>query len=341
MLSAVLLATVTLFLPLPCKTTAAADKLLASPLYGNPTGGVPFDDGTGAVISQVTRLHSMLLCYGDWIFGIQVVYILENNDTFPASPHGTIDNNCSISKGLTMSKIVFEEDERLVHIEGLADMNERWRYVSQLRLFTSVGGRPPAFRGGATGRISGLPFSLTGNIRGIFGRSGDVLNALGFYMLPFSGYNKTALFSGTDGGIVFDDFKNLSSRNETPIKITNMVINHNNKLISGIEVTYMVSRGAHINVTHGAPVAINTSGINLETDEWITEVTFAISDPAVSPVLGVLCLGIGTTNSKGAVKSYGPFGIQPCYGRMYVEGVIYGLYGRVGNDSINAIGFYT
>ena len=62
--------------------------------------------------------------------------------------------------------------------------------------------------------------------------------------------------------------------------------------------------------------------------------TFAISDPAVSPVLGVLCLGIGTTNSKGTMKSYGPFGVQPCYGRMYVEGVIYGLYDRVGNDSI-------
>lgn len=341
MLSAVFLAT--LFLPLPCKVAEAAYELLASPLYGNPAGGVPFDDDIRDVIPQVARLHSMLFCYGDWIFGIQLAYILENNDTFVASPHGKIGSNCSVSEGLTMSKVVFEENERLVHIEGLADMNERWRYVSQLRLFTSVGGRPPVFRGGATGHISGLPFSLTGNIRGIFGRSGDVLNALGFYMLPFSAYNKTALFSGTDGGIVFDDFKNLSSRNETPIKITNMVINHNNKLISGIRVTYMVSRGAHINITHGALAAINTTVINLEANEWITEVTFAISDPAISPVLGVLCFGIETTNSKGTVRSYGPFGTQPCYGRIYVEGIIYGLYGHVGgrsNDSINAIGFY-
>ena len=120
-----------------------------------------------------------------------------------------------------MSKIVFNEYERLVHVEGLADMNERWRYVSQLRLFTSVGGRPPVFQGGATGCISGLPFSLTGDIRGIFGRSGEVLNAVGFYMnasLPLSSYNKTDLFAGANGGIDFDDFKNLSSKNVTPIK---------------------------------------------------------------------------------------------------------------------------
>lgn len=130
MLFAVFLAT--LFLPLPCKVAEAAYELLASPLYGNPAGGVPFDDDIRDVIPQVARLHSMLFCYGDWIFGIQLAYILENNDTFVASPHGKIGSNCSVSEGLTISKVVFEENERLVHIEGLADMNERWRYVSQL-----------------------------------------------------------------------------------------------------------------------------------------------------------------------------------------------------------------
>ena len=347
MLSALLLA---IFLPLP-KIAAAANTLLTSPLYGNPVGGAPFDDGTRVVIPHVARLYSMLFCYGDWIFGIQLVYILEDNKTFVASPHGKINENCSTSEDLTMSKIVFNEHERLVHIEGLADMNERWRYVSQLRLFTSVNGRPPVFRGGATGRISGLPFSLTGDIRGIFGRSGSVLNALGFYInasLPLSTYNKTSLFAGAEGGIEFDDFRNLLSRNVTPIKITNMIINRN-KVINGIKVTYMVSRGPPINITHGTLAANNTSGhsslsiLDFEADEWITEVTFAISDPAVSPILGVLCLEVETTNSKGTVRSYGPFGSHPCYGTLIIEGVFYGLYGRVGgvrNDSIYAIGFY-
>ena len=348
MLSALLLAIIFLSL---LETAAAANRLLTSPLYGNPVGGVPFDDGTGVVIPHVARFHSILLCHGDWILGIQVVYILEDNSTFVAPPHGKIDKNCNASEELAMSKIVFNEYERLVHIEGLADMNDRWRYVSQLRLFTSVGGGPPIFRGGATGRISGLRFSLTGDIKGIFGRSGDVLNALGFHMdssLLFSSYNRTALFAGVQGGFDFDDFRNLSSRHVTPIRITNMVINHN-KVINGIKVTYMVSKGPPINITHGSLAAKNTLGhstlsvLNFEADEWITEATFAISDPAVSPVLGVLCLGIETTNSKGAVKLYGPFGTQPCYGRMYIEGVFYGLFGRVGgrrNDSIYAIGFY-
>ena len=57
------------------------------------------------------------------------------------------------------------------------------------------------FQGGVTGRVSGLPFSLTGDIRDIFGRSGEVLNAVGFYMnasLPFSSYNKTDFIAGAN-----------------------------------------------------------------------------------------------------------------------------------------------
>ena len=121
MLPALLLA---VFLPLP--EMAAADGLLTSPLFGYPLGGDPFDDGTTTVIPPVASLYSVLICHGDWIDGIQLVYTLEDNGTFIPSPHGKINNNCG--KNSSMNKIIFKEDERLVHVEGVVNMGIK--YVS-------------------------------------------------------------------------------------------------------------------------------------------------------------------------------------------------------------------
>ena len=138
MLPALLLA---VFLPLP--KMAAADGLLTSPLFEYPLGGDPFDDGTTSVIPPVAHLHSVLVCHGDWIDSIQLVYILQNNGTFIASPHGKINDNCGEDSNMT--KIVFKEDKRLVRVEGV--VNAGVKYVSQLKLFTSISWQLPVFKG--------------------------------------------------------------------------------------------------------------------------------------------------------------------------------------------------
>ena len=187
-------------------------------------------DGTTAVIPPVVHFHSVLICYGDMVDGIQVVYILEDNNTFVAPPHGPINDRCS--KDSNMSKIILKESKILVHIKGL--IQKWWNYISQLTLFTSIDGGPPICRGGPFGRgdTSDLPFSLTGDVRGIYEQSRCVLDAIGFYVTaadPLSSYQKTKPIGrvSQDGCEVVDDFKTLASKNEKPSKITNMVINYN------------------------------------------------------------------------------------------------------------------
>ena len=127
--------------------TAAADSVFASPLFGNCLGSVPFDDGNATEIPNVLRLRSLSICHGDAIDGIQLLYILKDNSTFIGPPHGKINKDCPNNS--KMRTIVFKENERLVHIEGT--MHNTWQYISQLKLFNSIGGGPPKRRGGPFG----------------------------------------------------------------------------------------------------------------------------------------------------------------------------------------------
>lgn len=330
------------FLPWP--ETAAADGLLTSPLFGNSLGGDPFDDGTTAVIPPVARLHSILICYGEMIDGIQPIYVLEDDSTFVGHPHG---NNLVNGKCTNKSKIVFKEAEVLTRIEGMIQI--KWRLISQLTLFTSIGGGPPKRRGGpyGLGGTSDIGFSLTGDIRGIYGRAGDTLDAIGFYVnanVPSKSYQKTNLTGGRAGTDSFDDFELIASKTETPFKITSMVISHG-VYINAIQVTYLTSNGASLTLTHGTLNNKNWLGnkyfdvLNFDDDEWITKVNIS---PRFSEA--VQCVGyleFETTNSKGSLRSYGPFGQVYTSNITTIENVIYGIYGSSTDYlAVNTLGFY-
>ena len=333
---------------------AAGNRLLTSPLFRGSLGGDSFDDGITAVTPPVARLHSILICYGDVIDGIQLVYILENNITFVAPPHGKVNDKCS-SKDSNMSKIVFKESEILVHVEGV--MPTWYDYISQLTLYTSVDGGPPKHRGGPFGRgniYSYYPirFSLTGDIRGIFGQIGNNLDAIGFYVnaaVPLSSYQKTDPIRGTfipPRCTEFDDFRILASKNEKPFKITNMVISYCFTSIEGIQVTYLTSNGTSITLTNGAlsrAMGWKRAFLTFEDDEWITTVNVLAQGCKDGPC-NVNAMEIETTNSKGSVKSYGPLGLVDKWTTSNittVRGIIYGFYGCFGDYSvIYKLGFY-
>ena len=337
-------ALIILAVSLPFPEAAAAGSLLTSPLFGNPLGGDPFDDGTTTMIPQVARLHSVLICHGDMVDGIQLVYILQDNGTFVAYPHGKMSEKCG--KDSNMSKIVLKEGEILIHIEGM--IQKTWHFISQLTLFTSINGGPPKLRGGPFGRggTSDTPFSLTGDVRGIFGRTGNVLDSVGFYInanVPVSSYQKTDLIGGK-GGTGFDDFELFASKDEKPLKITNMVISHG-VYINAFQVTYLTTTGESISFLHGTLNTQNWLGnkyfdvLDFDADEWITRVNIS---PRYSEAVN--CVGyleLETTNSKGSVRSYGPFGQMYTSNITTIDGVIYGFYGSSTDYlAINTLGFY-
>ena len=305
-------------------------QLFASPLFGSPGGGDPFDDGITAIIPHTVRIASLIVCYGDAVDGIQVNYTLEDGKIFVGFSHG-------VTEKCTKKLIEFKQGESIVHIEGKTQTT--YGYISQLTLFTTtIGGLPSTYGPFGLGGDSDKPFSMTGTVIGIFGRAGQVLDALGLYVesnpvaTPTTSYKKTDLIGGT-GGDGFDDFL---SDSEKPFKITNMLINYGS-VINGIQVKYLLPSGAISTVLHGVLSRDNWQydGIlDFDDDEWITRV-----DISSGPSHVVDYLQVETTNSKGSVRSYGPFGKVFMGNVTTVHGVVYGFFGRCGNQ-LDALGFY-
>ena len=73
----------------------------------------------------------------------------------------------------------------------------------------------------------------------------------------------------------------------------------------------------------------------LDNDEWITCVDISSGPSHVVDYLEIKT----TVNSKGSVRSYGPFGKVFMGNVTTVHGVVYGFFGRYGNQ-LDALGFY-
>ena len=103
-------------------------------------------------------------------------------------------------------------------------------------------------------------------------------------------------------------------------------------------MTYLLPSGASSTILHGVLNQDNwqsaDSVLDFDNDEWITGV-----DISSGPSHIVDYLQIETTNSKGSVRSYGPFGKVFLGNVTTIHGVVYGFFGRCGNQ-LDALGFY-
>ena len=332
---------------LPSVLSAEAVGALISPLFGFPGRGDPFDDGTTALVPCVTRVGALSICYDELgaVYSIQLSYTLQDNNTYSGPVHGL----CPTKPGHNITKklINFTEGEVIVRIQGKVTDEEYG--ISELTFFTSTEGLLSSY--GPFGHcFQCKPFSMTGTVVGIFGRTGLVLNAIGVYILnstlPPTLYNKTVLIGG-DNKVNFDDFL---SGNEQPSRIVSMKINYEflitgdpqarmnfDYVVNGIQVSYSLPSGAISTILHG-DLSTNdkqsTGILDFADDEWITRV-----DISLGQMLVVNYLQIVTLDSKGSVKTYGPFGSDH-ENITSINSVIRGFYGNSSPDYLYSLGFY-
>ena len=190
--------------------------------------------------------------------------------------------------------------------------------------------------------ICDFPFTLSGSITGIFGRSGKYLNAFGAYVnaLVTTTYNRTKMIGGIFG-LVFDDYPVLSAGQAEMLNIT---IN-SGAYIFELAITYQFPNRTLFVASHGLLNSNNSHNVDVirfsNPGERMVQTDLAIFS------LFVNYLVFSILDSRGIRRVYGPFGDVPQSNITTVHGTVlqYGFYGRVGMDhsitALTGLGFYT
>ena len=146
-----------------------ADKELQnSPRYGGK-GGIPWDDFEECPNSTVEGVHSITVYHGDQIDGLQVTYRLADGTLHPARLHGR-------RSGRFQNSFQLAPGEKIVRVEGKTNnvLVDRLSFVTR-----SEAGSENTY--GPYGITGDTAFAVEGDIVGFFGRSGDLLDALGVH----------------------------------------------------------------------------------------------------------------------------------------------------------------
>ena len=305
---------------------AAQSKVISSPLFGSAELGHWFDDGMATVSPPAIRLGSLNISWGAFIFGLQASYILENGGMVSGALHGTVPY---VEES---NEIHFQENEKIFRVTGAVE--QTYGYITKLKLYTRNSEELIKVYGpfgNGTGFDS--PFSLTGKVVGLFGRSGQYLNALGAYTMPIPApyYNKTEIIGGIFGE-PFDDYPILLSGQP---RLLNMTVNSGG-YIYGLGTTYMLQNRTLYGAFHGESGSSNKV-ISFHDTEKIVRIDVAIAS------LFVNYLMFSTLDSRGTERIYGPYGDTPQTDISTIHGTVYGLFGKTGQDHITAVtglGFY-
>ena len=313
----------------------ATAAVAQSPLFGSSELGKPFDDDTTTVTPPVAGLQSLSIAYGPFVFGIQATYLLENGWKLSGDIPGTIDQHLA---RMNLTVLRFHNDERIQRITGT--LEQTYGFITVLKLYTNNSkGNFKVYGPFGDAGICNVPFTLSGTITGIFGKSGKYLNAFGAYINPLETptYNRTEMIGGIFG-LVFDDYPALSVGQAEMLNIT---IN-SGAYIFGLAITYQFPNRTLFVASHGLLNSNNSRNDVIRFSnpgERIVQTDLAIFS------LFMNYLVFSTLDSRGIRRVYGPFGDVPQSNITTVHGTVYGFYGRVGTDhsvtALTGLGFYT
>lgn len=144
---------------------------ITSPFYGGDGGG-PFDDiEDRGFMTPVVGIKKIVINSNksEGILSIQVTYKLSNGEIYEGEKHGTRSGNI-------IDELVLDDDEFITQVTGkYADL------INSLQIKTNKGQCKKI-----DGEGGNKSFDVIGKITGFFGRSGDMLDAIGMYYLPDS-----------------------------------------------------------------------------------------------------------------------------------------------------------
>jgi hypothetical protein len=284
------------------------------------------------VTPPVIGLQSLSIAYGAFLFGIQATYLLKSGGKFSGDIHGTIDPHLT---NMNSTVLHFCDEEQIQRITGT--LEETYGFITMLKLYTNTSkGSFKVYGPFGVEDVCDIPFTLSGSVTGLFGRSGKYLNALGAYINPLvtPRYNRTEMIGGIFGS-VFDDYPALSTGQAEMVNVT---IN-SGAYIFGLSITYRFPNRTLFVASHGLLNSNNRNDVIRFSNpgERIVQTDLAILS------LFINYLMFSTLESRGVRRVYGPFGDVPQSNITTVHGTVYGFYGRVGMDhnitALTGLGF--
>ena len=133
------------------------------------SGGEPFDDYTEK--SGIVGVKSVQIRHGNQVDMIDITYNLCGGGTFNGGQHG--------GTGGSLSSFSLEEGDYISKIEGKTN-----GVLADQLTFTVITCSGRTVTHGPYGKTGRQPFSVEGKIVGFFGRSGNLLDAVGVYYYP-------------------------------------------------------------------------------------------------------------------------------------------------------------
>ena len=283
-----------------------ARTIQKSDLLGG-TGGSVWDDGVLTHTPTIVGVRSIHIRHGNQVDSIQVTYLLADGTTYTAPRHG--------GSGGSSSSFTLADDERIVRMEGKTNNV----LVDQVTFITmKADGTQKSY--GPFGKTGKTSFSVEGYIIGFYGRSGNLLDALGAYYLE--SVKKSDYFGGSGGNAFADP---IETHIPPIVGVSKIDIRHGNQ-VDSFKVEYLLlGGGTYTGAKHGGTGG-SLSELVFQKGEVIEQMYGKTNNVLVDQV-----------SFDTQLRSYGPYG-ETGKTPFSVKGRVVGFFGRSGNllDSIGA-----